>query len=165
MSLACTCQALTAAFEGSSRQACFEKAAFQRLLQWKLTGSALHPWHTFHCGHLDEQQTVRLIKWLEDEVITIEVFWEVQARLISKLKGQLPQDAAKVHLQLVLVEKFPHGHVLTAKAKRSLQVYMAQLSAVAKPWYTDVCVVHDPANGEKREQVFDSAPVLVFRHF
>ena len=114
VSLARTCQALRAAFEGSSRQAYCKKAALQRLLQWSLTVSKVGPWVSFHKAHLDQKQTVRLIKWLETGVITAKDFWEAQAPLTRVPEGQ--QHAAKrLHLQLVLEEKFPRGRVLTTK--------------------------------------------------
>ena len=154
VSLACTCQKLRAVFEGSNRQARCKKAALQRLLQWNLKESDPGRWHCHMChyAHLDQHQTVLLLKWLETEVITVADFWEAQAALTSNLIGQ--QHAGKTRdLQLVLIEKFPHGRVLTAKARRSLEFYMTQLGAIAKPSYRRVYVMHDPANGERREQI------------
>ena len=148
VSLTCTCQALRAVFEGSSRQACCKKAALKRLLRWNHTDEH----RGCHYARLDQQQTVRLIKWLENEVITVEDFWEAQAPLTSALEGQ--QHADTLDLQLTLLEKFPRGRVLTAKARKSLEFHMAQFGAFVKPWYARVCVLHDPGNGERREQLY-----------
>ena len=159
VSLASTCRLCKAAFADSGVQERCRKAAFKRLLKWRVRefdglaqvgGVAMAC--TYTSAKLSPRRTERLVKWLDDGLMTIDDLWEAQLPLppLEKGKGMHRRLTLQIH------QRFLKGHVLYRSVKAEWSEYMTRFGEMAMSEFDHVRVLHSPLNGEAPELLASS---------